>query len=199
MIKESKNLLLIFALGLSLAACSSNDDESGGGADDTNAGTTVSFLGDSVTVANTFEDATLTGGAQTIYGLSDPTPISDPEVELPNYINFYDIDVSENTITMTLVNNSDAADLVLPEGRFDRYYVGFASNTVNTATLASTVGLSEFASVTILPAGFSLEAQDLFGTGIPVPVDFGQGGLLIELGAGTDLTNTGLELTVNID
>ena len=97
------------------------------------------------------------------------------------------------------VNNSDAADLLLPEGRFDRYYVGFASNTVNTATLASADGLSEFATVTILPAGFSLEAQDLFGTGIPVPVDFAQGGLLIELGAGTDLTNTGLELTVNIE
>lgn len=188
------NKPVLLAIALSVSACSSNDDDN---ASDPAPG--VSFLGDSVTVANTFEDATLTSGVQVIYGLSDPTVVSDPEVELPNFINFYDVDVMDGSITLTLVNNSDAADLVLPDGRFDRYYVGFASNTVSSATLAATDGLSEFATVSLLPTGFSLDAQDQFGTGIPVPVDFSQGGLLIELGGGTDLTNTGVSLTVDIE
>lgn len=183
-------LLPIVAFSMLVAACSDSDDDTT---------TPASFLGDTVTVANTFEDATLTGGAQTIYGLSQPTPISDPEVELPNYINFYDMDFSANSLTMTLVNNSDAADLVLPENRFDRYYVGFASNTVTSVTLNGTDELNEFATVSVLPAGFTLEASDLFDTGIAVPVDFSQGGILVELGAGTDLTNTGVTVTVNFE
>lgn len=183
-------LIPIVAFSMLVTACSDSDDDTT---------TPTSFLGDTVTVANTFEDATLTGGAQTIYGLSQPTPISDPEVELPNYINFYDMDFSANSLTMTLVNNSDAADLVLPENRFDRYYVGFASNTVTSVTLDGTDELNEFATVSVLPAGFTLEASDLFDTGIAVPVDFSQGGILVELGAGTDLTNTGVTVTVNFE
>lgn len=183
-------LIPIVAFSMLVTACSDSDDDTT---------TPTSFLGDTVTVANTFEDATLTGGAQTIYGLSQPTPISDPEVELPNYINFYDMDFSANSLTMTLVNNSDAADLVLPENRFDRYYLGFASNTVTSVTLDGTDELNEFATVSVLPAGFTLEASDLFDTGIAVPVDFSQGGILVELGAGTDLTNTGVTVTVNFE
>lgn len=137
--------------------------------------------------------------SQTIYGLSDPTAVSDDAVELPNYINFYDIDVSANTITMTLVNNVDAADLILPAERFDRYYIGFSANTVSSAQLTGTSALNEFATVSLLPAGFTLNAVDVFETGIMVPVEFAQGGLLIELGAGTDLTNTGVQLSVSIN
>lgn len=187
-------IIPVLPLMFLVSSCSDSDDD-----DPVVETPGVSFLGDSVTVANTFEDTTLTGGAQTIYGLSDPTPVSDPEVELPNYINFYDVDVAANTITMTLANNTDAADLVLPEGRFDRYYIGFAGNPITTAELTGSAALNEFATVSVLPAGFSLNAQDLFGTGLQVPVDFAQGGLLIELGAGTDLTNLGVQLTVAIN
>ncbi|MEM7256853.1 MAG: hypothetical protein AAF404_05640 [Pseudomonadota bacterium] len=188
MLAVSKKTLSILVAAAFLTACSSDDDDA-----------TTSFLGDTVTVANTFEDATLTAGAQVIYGLSDPTAVSDPEVELPNFINFYDMDFAANTLVMTLVNNSDAADLVLPEGRFDRYYIGFAANTVASVTLDGADALNEFATVSVLPAGFSLEAVDSFNTGIVLPIDFAQGGLLVELGAGTDLTNTGVTVKVNFE
>ncbi len=127
------------------------------------------------------------------------TAVSDPELELPNYINFYDMNFSANSLTMTLVNNSDAADLVLPENRFDRYYVGFAANTVTSVSLVGSDELNEFATVSILPAGFVLEAGDAFETGIPVPIDFSQGGFLVELGGGTDLTNTGVTVNVSFE
>lgn len=195
MTKAIRKLLPVLALSMLVAACSSDDD------DDSfeSPSTPVSFLGDSVTVANTFEDATLTGGAQAIYGLSDPTTVSDPEVELPNYINFYDMDFSANSLTMTLVNNSDAAALLLPEGRFDRYYIGFSANGITSATLDGSAELDEFATVTVLPAGYSLDAGDAFGTGISEPVDFSQGGMMIALGAGTDLSNLGATVKVNYE
>lgn len=193
--RSTFSLLVIAAL---LSACSSDDDDNNNDSNN-DADNATGFLGDSVTVANTFEDATLTGGAQVIYGLSDPTAVSDPEVELPNYINFYDMDFSANSLTMTLVNNGDAADLVLPEGRFDRYYIGFAANGVTSASLDGADELNEFATVTLLPEGFSLDAGDAFDTGIPLPIDFAQGGLLVELGAGTDLTNTGVTVTVSFE
>ena len=37
--------------------------------------------------------------------------------------------------TMTLVDNSGATDLVLPEGRFDRYYIEFDSDIVTSVQL----------------------------------------------------------------
>ena len=40
----------------------------------------------------------ITGGAQTVFGLSEPTTVVDPGVELPNFIGFYDIDVSDDGV-----------------------------------------------------------------------------------------------------
>lgn len=191
MTQVSINYFPMVMASMLLASCSSDDNANMAGSTD--------FLGDTVTVANTFEDATITGGLEAIYGLSDPTAVSDPEVELPNFINFYNMDFSANTLTMTLVNNSDAADLVLPDARYDRYYIGFASNSVASATLDGSAELNEFANVTVLPAEYSLEATDAFSTGITLPVDFAQGGLRVELGGGTDLTNTGVKVKVTFD
>ena len=195
MFQKIGTLIPVLTLAVVMAGCDSDDDSTS-----TDTGSDpVSFLGDSVTVANTFQDATLTGGEQTIYGLSDPTAVSDPAVELENYINFYDIDVSANSVTMTLVNNSDAADLILPDDRFDRYYIGFASNTVTSAELTGDGALNANATVSVLEAGFTLQTIDAFNVGLPTTVDFAQGGLLIELGSGTDLTETGVTLSVTIN
>lgn len=181
------SLISIVLASIALIGCSSSDDD-----DDSNSDTVASefsVLGDTVFVANTFEDTTLTGGAQTIFGLSDNVVVSDPELELPAFIGFYDINVSGNSLTMTLMDNSQAADLILPEGRFDRYYIGFASNSITSVALDGTDELNEFATVSVLPAAFSLSAEDVFGTGIATPVNYENAGILIELGAGTDLTD----------
>ena len=153
-------------------------------------------LGSSVTVTNTFEDAAITG-VQTVFGLSDPTTVVDPGVELPNFIGFYDIDFSDDGFTMTLVDNSEATDLVIPEGRFDRYYIQFDSDIVTSVQLDGLDELNAFAEVEILEPGFELDAIDLFDTGIPVSQTFENGGILIEFGPGTDLTNLGVTAQVD--
>ena len=57
--------------------------------------------------------------------------------------------------------------------------------------------LNAFAEVQILEPGFELDAIDLFDTGIPVSQTFEDGGILIEFGPGTDLTNLGVTAQVD--
>ena len=155
-------------------------------------------LGDSVTVVNTFEDAQITGGVQTVFGLDGPATILEPGVEFPSFIGFYDVDISDNSLTMTLIDSSQAFDLILPSGRFDRYYFGFDSSTITSASLDGLAGLNEFATVEVLPPGFQLNFVDLFNTGIPVePIEFDNGGFLVEFGEGSDLSNLGGSAQIN--
>jgi len=172
--------------------------ELGGGTDLTDLGQTlrVDFGLTGVSVYNSFEDATLTGGQQAFYGAAGPVAVSDA-VEFPQFINFYDIDVDDCGLTMTLFNNSDAADLLLPDGRFDRYYFAMDEEMSNAFISGGSPGLTVGASVTPLPAGYEIPLSDLFGTGFPLPVTLPNGGLLLQLGGGTDLTELGQ--TIHVD
>ncbi len=149
-----------------------------------------------VSVYNSFEDATLTGGQQAFYGASGPVSITD-EVEFPEFINFYDIDVTDSGLTMTLFNNSDAADLLLPDGRFDRYYFALEGDLSNVSISGGSPGLTANASVTPLPAGYTIPLADLFGTGYPLPITLPNGGFVLELAGGTDLTELGQTISVS--
>lgn len=150
----------------------------------------AAILGESATAVNTFQDSVITGGVETVFDFSGPELVDDG-LEFPAFASLYDIDISDDSLTMTLVDNSVVASLVSPEGRFDRYYIGFDSSTVTSASLDGSDELNEFANVEVLAPGFSLDIADLFGIGIPVPIAFENGGLLVELGAGTDVTNLG--------
>ena len=152
--------------------------------------------GGQVTVYNSFEDGTLTGGQQAFYGAAGPTAISE-DVEFPQFINFYDIDFTETGMTMTLFNNSDAADLLLPEGRFDRYYFNIDQDMTNVNITGGSAGLTVGAKVTPLPAGYEIPLADLFGTGYPLPITLPNGGFVLELGGGTDLTELGQTISVD--
>ncbi len=149
-----------------------------------------------VSVYNSFEDATLTGGQQAFYGAAGPIEISD-DIEFPQFINFYDIDVTESGLTMTLFNNSDAADLVLPNDRFDRYYFAMDQEMPNVRISGGSPGLTIAATVTPLPAGYEIPLSDLFATGYPLPVTLPNGGFVLELGGGTDLTDLGQTISVD--
>ncbi|MEL7219953.1 MAG: T9SS type A sorting domain-containing protein [Bacteroidota bacterium] len=172
--------------------------ELSGGTDLTELGQTISvdFGCPGVSVYNSFEDATLTGGQQAFYGAAGPVDISN-EVEFPQFINFYDIDVEECGLTMTLFNNSDAADLLLPDGRFDRYYFAFDQDMSNVSISGGSPGLTDNATVTPLPAGYEIPLADLFGTGYPLPIILPNGGFVLELGGGTDLTELGQTISVD--
>jgi len=154
--------------------------------------------GDNVTVVNSFEDAVLTGGQQGFFGIAGPTVVADDAVEFPGFIGFYDIDVNNCGLTMTLFDNSGAASLLLPDGRFDRYYFGFdATDMSNVSVSGGSPGLTVNATVTPLPPGYVVPVADLFGTGYPLPITLPNGGFLLELGGGTDLTELGQ--TISID
>ena len=149
-----------------------------------------------VSVYNSFEDAILTDGQQAFYGAAGPVGISD-DLEFPQFINFYDIDINDFGLTMTLFNNSDAADLLLPEGRFDRYYFAFDEEMSDVSISGGSPGLTNGATVTPLPAGYEIPLADLFATGFPLPITLPNGGFVLELGGGTDLTELGQTISVD--
>jgi len=119
--------------------------------------------GDNVTVYNSFEDATLTGGVQGFFGAAGPTVVTNNAVEFPGFIGFYDIDVNNCGLTMTLIDASQAADLLLPDGRFDRYYFAFDSADMSNVSISGgSPGLTVNATVTPLPAGYVTPITDAF-------------------------------------
>ena len=172
--------------------------ELGGGTDLTELGQTISvdFGFNGVSVYNSFEDATLTGGVQGFFGAAGPERITD-DVEFPQFIGFYDIDVNECGLTMTLFDNSGATDLVLPDGRFDRYYFALDEEMSDVSISGGSLGLTVNATVMPLPAGYEVPVQDLFGTGFLLPITLPNGGFMLQLGGGTDLTDLGQTISVD--
>ena len=116
------------------------------------------------TVANTFQDPTMTGGAEIstiafsadVYANQAATVGAD--VEIANFVNFYAIDVSEDmsTLTMTVSDTAQPAANPMPAERFDRYYFTFTGAGPATAEIdgdASTAAISDGATVTLTTTG----------------------------------------------
>lgn len=116
------------------------------------------------TLANTFQDPKLTGGQEisttsfdaNVYGNESAT-VRDG-VELPNFVNFYSIDVSVDmsTLTMTVSDSAKPFNNPMPADRFDRYYFTFTGAAPTTATIdfdGSTAAIANGAKVGVISTG----------------------------------------------
>ncbi len=116
------------------------------------------------TVANTFQDPQVTGGAEIstiafsaeVYANQAATVGAD--VEIANFVNFYEIDVAEDmtTLTMTVSDTAKPFNNPMPADRFDRYYFTFTGAGPATATIdadASTAAIADGATVTVTTTG----------------------------------------------
>ena len=158
--------------------------------------TMADVLGDTLSASNTFESATVTGAVETIFQAASAT-VEDPGVELNQFATIHDINFSGDSMTFTLVSNEGLSTTLFGDGVFDRYYFGFDGSLIDSASLVSgdaelTAGLE----ISLLPSGFELAVADLFGTGVPVPQQYPNGGLMVSLGAGTDYGTLGKSVTI---
>ena len=135
------------------------------------------------TVANTFEDPQMTGGAEIstiafsadVYANQAATVGAD--VEIANFVNFYVIDVAEDmsTLTMTVSDTAQPANNPMPAERFDRYYFTFTGAGPASAAIdadKSTAAIADGATVTVTTTGRIVVA---FGEG----ADFTPGNTLV--------------------
>ena len=115
-------------------------------------------------VANTFEDPQMTGGVELSTVAFKPEVFANQaaevsaDVELPNFIGFYTIDVAEDLsqLTMTVSDTASPAQTPMPVGRIDRYYYQFAGVAPNAASLnmeASTPAIAGGVSVSVPGTG----------------------------------------------
>jgi hypothetical protein len=124
----------------------------------------ASFADTTFTVANTFEDPTMTGGKEIstiafsadVYANQAATVSSD--VEIANFVSFYQIDVSEDmsSLTMTVTDTAKPANNPMPENRFDRYYYTFTGAGPASAEIdanTSTDAISKGATATVTTTG----------------------------------------------
>merc|ERR1719203_1503734 len=107
---------------------------------------------------------------------------------------FYHIDVTENTITYTLMDNTGATDVVIPEGRTDAYYL-FLPNDVESVEVVSSDNI--IVTATIAEAGPSPTIIDMFGSGLVFPETLGDNVIYIEIQVGTDLSEVGQQIKIN--
>jgi hypothetical protein len=116
------------------------------------------------TVANTFQDPAMTGGAEIstiafsadVYANQAATVGAD--VEIANFVNFYEIDVADDmsTLTMTVSETAQPANNPMPADRFDRYYFTFTGAGPAEATIdadASTAAVANGATATVTTTG----------------------------------------------
>lgn len=159
--------------------------------------TDAAVVGDVVTASNTFENPDFTASAQTIFGFSNATVV-EPGVEFNEFVGIYDVDITEDSLTMTLVSNEGLSFLEYEAGTFDRYYFGFDSNVVDSASIGSgDTQLTNGMTVGLMAPGFELDVADLFGTGITVPIEYPNGGFFVEFGEGTNLETLGVSTTID--
>ncbi len=122
------------------------------------------FADTSFTLANTFEDPKMTGGKEISTIKFNPevyanhaSRVSD-EVEIPNFVNFYKVDVAVDmsSLTMTVSDTAKPLNNPMPAKRFDRYYYTFTGAGPAEASIdneRSTAALAKGASVEVLTTG----------------------------------------------
>ena len=129
-----------------------------------------------------------------------PVEITD-QVELPGFaFAVYDIDFTADSLTMKLVAQLEKLQITLyDDTTFDRYYYAF-DKAVDSAELADTTDENFKAEIEMIAPGTKVSAAGAFVDGMPTDYTFENGGILITIGEGTDLTKVtenGGSLTVN--
>lgn len=149
---------------------------------------------------NFFENAQATGGNPMTVDVKGPVEISNA-VELPGFaFAVYDVDVTNNSLTMTLIAQLEKLQITLyDETTFDRYYFAF-DKEVTSAEMSDLTDENFKATVEIIARGTTVTSKGAFVDGLGTEFTFENGGILITLGEGTDLTKiseNGGALTVN--
>ena len=137
---------------------------------------------------NQFQNAQVTGGNPLTVDVKGTVAISD-EVELPKFaFAVYDVDFTDESLTMTLVADLEKLQITqYDDTTFDRYYYAF-DHEVTSAELSDMTDKNFKATVEIFEPGTSITTAGAFVDGMATDFTFENGGLLITIGAGTDLT-----------
>ena len=149
---------------------------------------------------NFFENGQATGGNPMTVDAKGPVEITDA-VELPGFaFAVYAVDVTSNSLTMTLIAELEKLQITLyDDTTFDRYYFAF-DKEVTSAKLSDTSDENFNATVEIVEPGTTVSSKGAFVDGLGTEFTFENGGILITVGEGTDLTKilaNGGALTVN--
>ncbi len=162
--------------------------------------TTVITPGDYVFIAATFEHDIQTDGLQSIATASSPEPVSIDQTEFPRFDQHFDIDVDTNSVTFTVrtTTNTGAAIEEDPEQTY-RYFIGFANSTIDSATLIGSDSLVDNLFVELLEPGFILNPEFVTDGGITDPVDFINGGVMLELTDAVDPALAGATATIILE
>ena len=161
---------------------------------------TAEMAGSLTQAVNAFQNGKATGGAAMTVDAKGPVAITD-DVELPGFaFNVYDVDVTSKSLTMTLVAQLEKLQITLyDDTTFDRYYFAF-DQAITEAKLADTTDANFAATVEIIEPGTKVSTAGAFVAGLPSEFTFENGGILITVGEGTDLTKiseNGGSLTVS--
>ncbi|MEO9825857.1 MAG: hypothetical protein ABJF50_15690 [Paracoccaceae bacterium] len=153
-----------------------------------------------VQAANFFENGQATNGAMMTVDVKGPVTISDA-VELPGFaFAVYDVDATPNSITLKLIAQLEKLQITLYDSTtFDRYYFAF-DEAITSAEIADTTDENFSATVEVIAPGTTVSSAGAFMDGLPTDFTFENGGILITVGEGTDLTKiteNGGALTVN--
>lgn len=180
------------------------DSSSSGGAGESGSSSSTGASVDAPTTVaqavNSFQNAMATMGVAATVDSQGPIEISD-EVELPGFaFGTYDVDVSADNLTMTLI--ADPANLMITmydDTTFDRYYYAFDQEIVS-AELDGSTDPNFAATVELLEPGTTVTTATSFVDGLPTEWTFENGAILVTIGEGTDLNEisaNGGSLTVN--
>ena len=149
---------------------------------------------------NFFQNGKATGGQPFTVDAKSSIAITD-KVELPGFaFHVYDIDVTGKSLTMTLVAQLEKLQITLyDDTTFDRYYFAF-DHEVTSAELSDATDENFHASVEVIAPGTKVSSAGAFVDGLATDYTFQNGGILVTVGEGTDLTkikDNGGSLTVN--
>lgn len=149
---------------------------------------------------NFFQNAKATGGQPFTVDAKGPVAIND-DVELPGFaFQVYDIDFTTDSVTLKLIAQLEKLQVTLyDDTTFDRYYFAF-DQEITSASLSDETDENFGATVELVAPGTTVKSSGSFVDGLPAEFTMDNGGILITIGEGTDLTKiiaNGGSLTVN--
>ncbi len=147
---------------------------------------------------NFFDSPAVTSGMPQTVAVSGPATIGD-EVEFPGFaFGVYDVDATASQVTMTLATDPNALQVAnYDNDTKDFYYYAFDIPVATARISGATEGFA--ANVQILPAGATATAGGTLVPGLATSFSFENGGILVTIGNGTNLTSVGQGGSLTID
>lgn len=162
-------------------------------------GASAASVTEIVEAVNIFTSGVVTGGAPLTVDAQGPVAITDA-VELPGFaFGVYNVDAAASRVTLEFARDPSTLGIAqFDASTVDQYYFEF-DRPLGGAVLSADSNPNFAATVELVAPGATASSVGAFVAGAPTAFTFENGGFLLSIGEGADLTAAGVGATLSVE